>query len=250
MWTPLPSRGLREAGVAEVAQERARLGGHAHRVLEVRARLRVQVEAELVGMVDVVAADRPRMERDRAHLGAPADHGHLGGADLVGVATRRELDPRSLHVVRGALRDALLEEGVAAALLARGDHDARVHALRPALERGGPPGERPHDPVLDGEVVPDDVELRDRAGALVSRGRSRDRGWTRGGRARRLRRRWPRTRACPEVVRQQEPVWSGRAPGSLAGGGLCPLATSFSGGEHDQTVEDPRGRMRARDGDF
>src|ERR687891_325198 len=41
------SRGLRKAGVAEVAQERAGLGGHAHGVVEVRARLRIQVEAEL-----------------------------------------------------------------------------------------------------------------------------------------------------------------------------------------------------------
>ena len=94
------SRGLREAGVAELVQEHARLGGDAHGVGEVGARLRVEVEAQLVGMVDVVAANRPRMKRDRAHLGRPADDGHLRGADLVRVATRRELDPRGLHVVR------------------------------------------------------------------------------------------------------------------------------------------------------
>ena len=44
--------------------------------------------------------------------------------------------------------------------------DARVHALRPALERRRPPLERAHDAVLDGEVVLDDVELGDRARAL------------------------------------------------------------------------------------
>ena len=90
------SRGLREAGVAELVQQRARLGGDAHGVGEVRARLRVEVDAQLVGMVDVVAANRPRMKRDRAHLGRPADDGHLRGADLVRVAARRELDPRGL----------------------------------------------------------------------------------------------------------------------------------------------------------
>ena len=91
--------------------------GDAHRVGEVRARLRVEVQPQLVWMVDVVAANRPRMKRDRAHLRGPADDGHLGGTDLIRVATRRELDPRGLHVVRSSTRDALLEEGVAAALL-------------------------------------------------------------------------------------------------------------------------------------
>ena len=73
------------------------------------------------------------------------------------------------HVVRSAARDALLEEGVAAALLARREDDARVHALRPALERRRPPRERAHDAVPDGEVVLDDVELGDRARALGRR---------------------------------------------------------------------------------
>ena len=117
-------------------------------------------------MVDVVAAHRPRVEGDRAHLRRPGDDRDLGGADLVGVAPRRELDPRGLHVVRRALRDALLEEGVAAALLARRQDDVRMHALRPALERRRPPRERAHDAVLDGDVVLDDVELRDRGRAL------------------------------------------------------------------------------------
>jgi hypothetical protein len=109
------------------------------------------------------------MERDRAHLGRPADDGDLRGTDLVRVATRRELDPRRLHVVRSSARDALLEEGVATALLARREDDARMHALRPALERRRPPRERAHDAVLDGEVVVDDVELGDRARTLGSR---------------------------------------------------------------------------------
>src|ERR687891_113150 len=100
--TPAP-RGLREAGVAELVQEHARLGGDAHGVVEVRARLRVQVEAQLVRMVDVVAANRPRMKRDRAHLGRPGDDGHLRGTDLIRASTRRELDPRGLHVVRSSL---------------------------------------------------------------------------------------------------------------------------------------------------
>ena len=115
------------------------------------------------------SANRPRVEGDRAHLRRPADDGHLGRADLVGVAPRRELDPRGLHVVRGSPRDALLKEGVAAALLPGREDDARVHALGPALERRRPSLERAHDAVLDREVVADDVELGDRGRALGRR---------------------------------------------------------------------------------
>ena len=90
-------------------------------------------------------------------------------ADLVRVPARRELDPRGLDVVRRALRDPLLEERVAAALLPGRQDDARVDALRPALERRRPPRERAHDPVADREVVADDVELGHRGRALGRR---------------------------------------------------------------------------------
>ncbi len=155
------SRRLGESDVAELVQEHPRGAGDAHGVRVVRARLRVEVETQLVRMVDVLAPNRPWMERDRSHLGAPADDRHLRGADLIGVATRGKLDSRRLDVVRSSTRDALLEEGVATALLPRGQDDARMDALRPALERGGPPVESTHDAVLDGEVVLDDVELGD-----------------------------------------------------------------------------------------
>jgi hypothetical protein len=85
------------------------------------------------------------------------------------VAPRRELDSRGLDVTRSAPGDALLEEGVAATFLARRDDDARVHTLRPALERRRPALERAHDATLDGEVVLDDVELGDRGRAPGSR---------------------------------------------------------------------------------
>jgi hypothetical protein len=117
-------------------------------------------------MVDVVAADRPWMERDRAHLRRPGDDSHLARTDLVRMAAGGELDPRGLHVVRGAAGDPLLEKGVAAAAITRREDEALLNPLRPALERGGPPVERPHDALADGQVVLDDVELRERPRAL------------------------------------------------------------------------------------
>src|SRR5207342_2152330 len=80
---PSPSRGLRETRVAKLVQEHACLSGNAHGVGEVRAWLWVEVDAQLVRMVDVVASNRPRVKRDRPHLGRPADDGHLRGTDLI-----------------------------------------------------------------------------------------------------------------------------------------------------------------------
>ena len=160
-----PAGGLREAAVAEFLKQLARPGGDERGVFEVGARLGVEVEAELVGMVDVLAPHRPGMEGDRAHLAGPGDHRDLGGADLVGAAARGEGDLRRLHVFGSALRHTLLVEGVAHPALARRQDHARVHALGPALERGRAAVQRAHDPGVDGQVVVDDVELRDWRGA-------------------------------------------------------------------------------------
>ena len=80
------ARGLGKAGVAELGQQRSGLAGHGRRVGEVCPGLRVEVQAQLVGVVGVLAADGPGMEGDGAHLARPGDDGQLGGADLVGVA--------------------------------------------------------------------------------------------------------------------------------------------------------------------
>ena len=60
----------------------------------VGAGLRVEVDAQLVGVVDVGAAHRPGVEGQRAHLRAPHRHRDLGRADLVGGAAGREGDRR------------------------------------------------------------------------------------------------------------------------------------------------------------
>src|SRR3712207_2280508 len=111
-------------------------------------------------MVDVVYADGPRVEGDRAHLRAPCDDRDLGRADLVGVTPGGELDPRGLDVVRCARHHTLLVEGVALLAVAGRELEPRVDALRPALERRGTVAKSAHDAVLDGQVVPHDVELR------------------------------------------------------------------------------------------
>ena len=166
---PAAAGGLREADVAELAEQHARLGGDAHGVGEVRARLRVEVEAQLVGMVDVVAADRPRVERDRAHLRGPADDRELGRADLVGVAARRELDPRGLHVVRRP-RGIRFWKKASPPPFSRVDRT--MPGCTPFGQRSSVVGRRASArmiPSSTDEVVLDDVELRDRGRALGGR---------------------------------------------------------------------------------
>ena len=63
------------------------------------------------------------------------------------------------HVVRGALRDALLVERVARGVRPGGQLGALEHALGPALQRGRPVQQRAEDAVADGHEVLDDVEL-------------------------------------------------------------------------------------------
>ncbi len=132
-----------------------------------RARLRVEVEAQLVGVVDVVAPHRPRVERDRAELRGPGDDGELGGRDLVGGAAGGERDVRGLDVVGSALRHALLVERLALEALAGGDPRALHHPSGPALERRRPVAQRAQDPVAAREVVLHHLELRDPHGREV-----------------------------------------------------------------------------------
>src|ERR671933_2975068 len=78
------------------------------RVSEGGARLRVDVDAELVGVLDVAAPRRPRVEVERREVRRPRDLRELGDAELVCVPARREADPRGLDPVGPLLRHALL----------------------------------------------------------------------------------------------------------------------------------------------
>jgi len=93
------SRGLRETDVAELPEQHARLRGDAHGVGEVRPRLWVQVDAQLVGVFQVAAAYGPRVEGETAEIGRPDDGGRLGGADFVGVPAAGEADAPGRDVV-------------------------------------------------------------------------------------------------------------------------------------------------------
>ena len=145
------------------------LAGHRH-VADLRpldAGDRVEVDAQLVGMVEVVGADGVGVEVDAAEVDDPDQGRRVVDDDLVGGPARRERqlggpDPVGRVVGRPLLEERLLGDPV----------DEPLERHRPAADAG-------QRPVGDGEVVLDEVELRvaRRPGSRPSAGsRSRPRG--------------------------------------------------------------------------
>ena len=75
--------------------------------------LRVEIDAQLVGMVDVGPSHRPRIEIEAAEVDGPQEVRHVDGAELVGPPSARELHGDGLEPLRSLLRHPLLEEEVA-----------------------------------------------------------------------------------------------------------------------------------------
>ena len=98
------ARRLRPADEAELVERLLDDRRDLLRLGETCARLRIDVDAELVGMLDVAAPRRPGMEVDRGEIRGPGDLRELGHAELVGGATRRERDRRRLDPVGPVLR--------------------------------------------------------------------------------------------------------------------------------------------------
>lgn len=147
-----PAGGLGPAAQVPVLVEHlAQFVGGAHGVLVVRTGLRVEVDAEFVRAVDVVAAHRPRVEGERAVLRGPEHGRHLGGAHLVGTAPAGEGDVGGRDPVGHVLGCPLLEEVLA------------LDSVRVALQGGGAVAQGAQDAVTDGEVVLGEVQLREAA---------------------------------------------------------------------------------------
>ena len=109
---------------------------------------RVEVDAQLVGMVEVVGPDRVRVEVDAAEVDDPGEACRVVDDDLVGGTAGREGQRHRPQPLGPVLGRPLLEEG-----LARGAVDEALQRHRPPTGAGeGARGDR--------EVVADEVELR------------------------------------------------------------------------------------------
>ena len=110
----------------------SRICDHAH------AGHRVEVDAQLVGMVEVLGADRVRVEVDAAEVVDPGEAGRVVDDDLVGGPARREGQGRRPDELGQVLRRPLLEER-----LAGGAVDEPLERHRPAAGAAQRPVARP-----------------------------------------------------------------------------------------------------------
>ena len=117
-------------------------------VREVRAGLRVEVEAQLVGVVGVVGAVGPDVEAEAGEVDGPGDVGDVGGHERPRGRAVDGLDRGRLQPLGHLVRHALLEERRAA------------RALREALHQHRPAAHGPHQRLAHGGVVAHEVELR------------------------------------------------------------------------------------------
>ena len=110
---------------------------------------RVEIDAPLVGSLDVRSSRVPRVELDRRHLDRPDDRRQLGHAQLVGVQpVAGEVDADRLQPPRHATGHPLLVDLLAA------------EAGRETVQHARPLAEGVHDARTNGEVVVRQVQLR------------------------------------------------------------------------------------------
>jgi hypothetical protein len=99
-------------------------------------------------MLDVAPPGGPWVEVDRAEVRRPGDVRDLGHAELVRVTAGRKAHAGRLDPVGSLLGHPFLVDRLA------------LRPVRVSLELGRSVVEGPHDPVGDGDVVLDEVELR------------------------------------------------------------------------------------------
>jgi len=111
------------------------------RVLEVRSRLGVEVDAKLVGLLDLAAPGVPGMKLDGRHLHGPDDGSDHSDTEHIGGAPRGKADLDGLDPVRGALRQTLLVDLLAA------------YTLGIPMQHAGTLVQRTDDAIPHGDVV-------------------------------------------------------------------------------------------------
>jgi hypothetical protein len=144
---PAVARRLGEADDAELVQQRLELHGRRARLGEARAGLRVEVQAQLVGVVGIVGAVGPDVEAQAGQVDRPGDVRDVGRHERSRRRAVDRLDRRRLQPLRRVVRYALLEERGAAG------------ALREALHEHRPAAHRAHERLGRRGVVAHEVEL-------------------------------------------------------------------------------------------
>lgn len=139
--------GLRPRGDPALVEQPLGLVGRFLHHRERHAGRRVEVDAQLVGVIRVGGEVRPHVEAEAAHVHGPQDVRHVGNDQRVRLRAVRRAHERRLQPVGRFLADALLEER-----LVPGAVRVALHQRRPALHRA-------HQRRLDRQVVLRQVEL-------------------------------------------------------------------------------------------
>ena len=143
------ARGLGKSEQPVLVEDLAHAQGDLADLGERPARTRVEVHAQLIGMVEVAATNRPRIPVDHAEVDRPHEVRGVVGHQLARMAPAGEGHGGRLDPLGCAVGDALLKEGVA------------VDAVDPALHHRRALFEVAHDRDLALEVVGDEVHLRE-----------------------------------------------------------------------------------------
>ena len=141
---------LRPADEPGIGQRLADREGHPPDIVPGDAGDRVEVDAKLVGVVEVGGPDGVRVEVDAAEVDDPGERGGILDHDLVGGSPGRERQLDRPDPVRPLVGRPLLEEELA------------IGAVREALQGHRPSAGAAQRAVGDGDVVADEVELGDR----------------------------------------------------------------------------------------
>ena len=174
-------RRLRPADEAEVVQRRVDDAGDLADLRPLDAGHRIEIDAQLVGMIEIVGAHRMRVQLEAGEIGHPHERRGVARHDLLRAAARRKAQRHDLDPGRPRSGRPLLEEELA------------VDAVRVPHEDVRPSAGAAQRAVGDGDVVARQIELgvarlgkedlvRVRNGDLASR--DREELWFRAARHR------------------------------------------------------------------
>ena len=132
-------------------------------VVPCHSRDRIEIDAQLVGMVEVFGAHRMRMQLEAGEIGHPRQRRRVSRHDFFSRAPGRKAQRHDFDPRRPRLGCALLKEEVA------------VSAVGVADEHVGPPAGAAERTIGDCEVVVDEIELGDAGFGEQHLARIRDR---------------------------------------------------------------------------
>ena len=126
IWIPARAAGLGPADQIELGQDLARNRGHLSNLRPFDSRHRIEVDAQLVGMGEIGAPHRVRMQLQAAEVGDPQAAQRLViDNDLVGGAAGRKLERHRVDVGRQVLGCSLLVKGLLADAVDEAAQDER-----------------------------------------------------------------------------------------------------------------------------